>query len=216
MLSSTGRLTEARADHMAVLLSDGQVLLAGAQLAGGRTIASAEIYDPLTGMFRVTGGMNTSRCCASRTLLPSGDVLIAGGLHNDSSGPGVIVASAEIYHPSVAAPSPLLFSLSGDGKGQGSIWNAATGKISSTDNPAAVGDALSMYTTGLIKGGIILPRVVVDGRLAEIIFYGAAPGYPGYYQVNFRVPSGVAAGQSVPVRLTYIGRSSNAVTIGVK
>jgi uncharacterized protein (TIGR03437 family) len=57
---------------------------------------------------------------------------------------------------------------------------------------------------------------VVGGRLAQIQFFGDAPGYPGYYQVNFQVPANVAAGSAVPVRLTYLGRTSNQVTIGVQ
>ena len=63
---------------------------------------------------------------------------------------------------------------------------------------------------------MIAPQVIVGGRLAQVLYYGAAPGYPGYYQVNFRVPNGVQPGPAVSVRLTYIGRSSNAVTIAVQ
>jgi hypothetical protein len=44
----------------------------------------------------------------------------------------------------------------------------------------------------------------------------ASSCYPSYNRVSFRMPSGVAAGSAVPVRLTYIGRPSNAVTIGVQ
>jgi len=40
--------------------------------------------------------------------------------------------------------------------------------------------------------------------------------YPSYNRVNFRVSNGVAPGSAAPVRLTYIGRPSNAVTIGVQ
>jgi uncharacterized protein (TIGR03437 family) len=106
--------------------------------------------------------------------------------------------------------------MSDDGKGQGAMWHTATGQVASPDNPAIAGEAMSMYTTCLIHGGEVPPQVAVGGVLAEIMFFGDAPGYPGYYQVNFRVPSGVTSGPAAPVHLTYLGRSSNEVTLAVR
>ncbi len=113
-------------------------------------------------------------------------------------------------------PAPALFSLAGDGRGQGAIWHAATGQIASPGNPAVAGEILSMYTTRLAHGTVIPPQVVIGGRISEILFFGDAPGFPGYNQVNYRVPSGVAPGPAVPVRLTHLGRPSNDVSIGVQ
>jgi uncharacterized protein (TIGR03437 family) len=113
-------------------------------------------------------------------------------------------------------PAPVLFSLFGDSRGQGAIWHSTTGEIASASNPAVAGEALSMYTNNLMDGAVIPPQVIVGGRLAEILYFGPAPGYPRYNQVNFRVPSGVASAIAVSVRLTYLGRTSNELTIGVQ
>jgi uncharacterized protein (TIGR03437 family) len=163
--------------------------------------------------------MIAARGYHTATLLNDGRVLLAGGIYFDSRTQGVgapnILASAEIYTPPILIPAAALLSLAGDGRGQGAIWHAQTGQIASADNPAVAGEALSMYTTSLIDGGVIPPQVAIGGRLAEVLYFGPS-GYPGYNQVNFRLPIGVAAGPAVPVRLTYLGRPSNAVTIGVQ
>ena len=44
-----------------------------------------------------------------------------------------------------------------------------------------------MYTTSLVEKGVVPPKVSVGGVLAETLYFGDAPGYPGYNQVNFRV-----------------------------
>jgi uncharacterized protein (TIGR03437 family) len=65
------------------------------------------------------------------------------------------------------------------------------------------------------NGAATPPQVIVGDRLAQILCFEAAHGHPAYCQVNFEVPAGVAAASAAPVRLTYLGRSPNEVSIAV-
>ena len=179
-----GTMTVGRAGHTATLLPDGTVLSAGTGFPGGGALASAEIYDPVLGTFGPTGNMVRARYLHRATLLNNGQVLITGGYDRFPA----VTSSAELYTPRVLVPAPVLFSLSGDGRGQGAIWHAATGQAASANNPAIASEALSMYTTSLADGGVIPPQVAIGGRLAELLFFGKAHGYAGLNQVNVRVP----------------------------
>jgi Kelch motif len=71
--SSTGSLVTARYIHIATLLPNGQVLVAGG--FDGSLLASAELYDPTSGIWTATDSLATARDGHTATLLPSGKVL---------------------------------------------------------------------------------------------------------------------------------------------
>jgi hypothetical protein len=66
-----------RSDHTATLLSDGTVLITGG--ANGGATASAEIYDPTTDSFSLTGSLLYARRSHAASELPDGRVLVSGG-----------------------------------------------------------------------------------------------------------------------------------------
>jgi len=107
----TGNLQGARSYYTAVMLKDGRVLLAGG-LSGGQypyhqVEATAEIYDPATERFTLTGSLATPRFKHGAALLPDGRVLIAGG--SNENGRQYEYAGTEIFDPKtgrfVAGPS---------------------------------------------------------------------------------------------------------------
>src|ERR1035441_8900830 len=77
----TGSLNTARYGHTATLLPNGDVLVAGGLGVNGSyaPLASAEIYNQATGKWTVTSSMSVGRMAFTATLLPNGEVLVAGG-----------------------------------------------------------------------------------------------------------------------------------------
>jgi len=106
--TATSAMHSPRDAHAAVLLADVKVLIVGGDTVTvigdfgyyAGSLASAELYDPLSGTFWPAGSMNAARTAPQATLLKNGDVLITGGF--SYCGIGCFhgsLASAELYHP---------------------------------------------------------------------------------------------------------------------
>jgi N-acetylneuraminic acid mutarotase len=84
-----------RQSHTATLLPNGKVLVAGGLGSNYASVASAELYDPVSRTWMMTGSMAKERAYHTSTLLPNGKVLVAGGLDRYQ----IETFSAELYDP---------------------------------------------------------------------------------------------------------------------
>jgi Galactose oxidase, central domain len=107
--TAVGSMTAPRSNLTLSALPDGRALITGGStwtgfsLPGGQQamaytccLASAEIYDPSTGLFTAAVSMAAPRAGHTATLLSSGQILIAGGGSGDN---GPAIATAELYTP---------------------------------------------------------------------------------------------------------------------
>ncbi|NJL26395.1 MAG: hypothetical protein HC897_00280 [Thermoanaerobaculia bacterium] len=92
----TGEMYFPRRRHIAAALPSGEVLVAGGN-EGELVLASAEIYNSLSGTWRLTQGqMTTQRHWAAAVTLDNGEILVTAG--NDGQS---VLSSTEVYDPVV-------------------------------------------------------------------------------------------------------------------
>ncbi|REG20478.1 galactose oxidase-like protein [Archangium gephyra] len=194
--SPTGGMATARSKHTATLLPSGQVLVSGGSSSSGdssASLASAELYEPLTGAWSPLEAMTTARSVHTATLLPSGQVLVTGGsnssgtlasteLYDPGTGKWSVtgnLATARFSHMATLLPSGQVLVSAGNNLGSllgsAEVYDPDTGEWSSAGGMAT---ARSWPTATLLPSG----QVLVTGGLgsfsaiAQAVVYDPGPG----------------------------------------
>ncbi len=141
---------------------------------------------------------------------------------------GNAIASGVMY---VAAAAPGLFSIDLlDPARPGAILNQDN-SINAEAKPARAGEIIQIFGTGQgpttpaatdgapgpaspIARTTAVPRVFIGAVSAEVIFSGLSPQFPGLWQLNVKVPPGLAGGQ-FPVFVIAGTSASSAVTLWI-
>ena len=143
----TGSMSVERSSHTATLLTTGAVLVTGGATSGAGTgvTATAELFDPSTGVFTPTASMHSKRELHTATRLTNGDVLVTGGINGS-----ITLSSAELFQPT-----------------NGSF--TATGKMGSVRSEHAA----TLLGNGdvLITGGINTNNGGLDSLATAELFY---------------------------------------------
>ena len=134
----------------------------------------------------------------------------------------------------VAAAAPAVFTLDQSGQGQAAAVNQdGTNAINGAAHPIKTGSYVALYITGAgqtnppgtdgLLGAVPYPLPVqnvtatIGGAQATVQYAGGASGLvAGVMQVNLRIPTGIAVGNSVPVTV-QVGTAATltGVTIAV-
>jgi uncharacterized protein (TIGR03437 family) len=133
----------------------------------------------------------------------------------------------------VASTAPGVASLAQNGLGAGAITHA-NGTVVSTSSPAARGETVVIYLTGL---GAVTPPVT-DGApptkltssnsvqavyfgatavaASSLLFQGLSPQYPGLYQINVTIPLGVEPSAAVSLAIQTTNGFTDMVDIAIQ
>jgi N-acetylneuraminic acid mutarotase len=106
--AATGPMATRRFSHRAVRLADGRILVTGGNSSypDESVVASAEIYDPQTGVWRETSPMQTARRGHVAAVLQDGRVLVAGGSSGHFNA-NQQLSAAEVFDPETEKWTPV-------------------------------------------------------------------------------------------------------------
>lgn len=169
--TSTPRMHVRRFAHTATLLEDGRVLVAGGW--GGCTpdchaLSSAELYDPVSNTWTLTGSMTVPQVRHAAIRLPSGEVFVTGfdppQLYDSKSGtwrPGPLAPRERYFHFMLPLPSGRILVMGGDERGSDGKIRTTPDFFDPTTGTWSFGEPLdrpraSPYATLLADGRVVL------------------------------------------------------------
>lgn len=188
------------------------VAIYGFALAGKDTPTAATLPLPtsLNGTQATLGGVPMPLLYSVSGQI---NALVPMGLTPSQSLPLVVTRGGIPSAPvslNVVQLQPGIYTVDTSGRGAGIVTNSLTGQLITRDNPATVGDYLTIYCTGLgpVHGpngeagpadGAAAPldllyytNATVTASLAvakpQVLFSGLTPSFAGLYQVNIQVP----------------------------
>ncbi len=195
----TGSLTAPRQAQDAVLLPNGQVLVAGGydpSVSMAPALATAELYNPSTGVWTATGSMNVARDGFALVLLQNGEVLAAGGDQAPGSG---IPSTAELYNPATGtwtATGSMTTSANSAGAillpngdvlvADVDIYHPATGTFTALNPPAPSGAG---GPVGLVLKGNVLTYSGANASTSGGIFNPSTSQWTTYGQPPCDIPN---------------------------
>jgi hypothetical protein len=210
--SVTGNLNASRSDHTTTLLPNGEVLIAAGYTknwvsvpgrsgvyASPTSLNEAELYDPTTGAWSITGDLNTRSTAHTATLLRNGKVLVAGGYGITTDGNTPNDGTYPCGQTLTCSPKVLTTA---------ELYDPNTGTWSATAN---LNTARSRHTATLLPGG----KVLVAGGSSGNGVLGSAELYESPVTLWAAVlPSSrsVQVGSPATAFATIINTDSNMAT----
>jgi IPT/TIG domain/Kelch motif/Galactose oxidase, central domain len=165
-----------RESAAAVVLPNGTVLMTGGYEGVTATawLASTEIYQPSTNTWTPGPNLNTGRAYHTATLLPNGQVLVAGGYD------GGALATAELYSSGTTSPPA----------------PAVTG-VTPASGPAAGGTAVTVTGSNLAGGSVAFGTTAATGvSCAASSCTATSPAGTGTVNVTVTTSGGTSAASS--------------------
>jgi uncharacterized protein (TIGR03437 family) len=150
--------------------------------------------------------------------------------------------SSQFFSLDLTNITPAIYTMNQQGFGQAAVLVANSDVIvgppgaveGRTSRAAARGEIIQIYCTGLGKVNnppppgqpasltvlsetLIVPQVLIGGKVAPLGFSGLGPGLTGLYQINATIPADAPVGSSVEIQLQFPnGAVSNIGTIAVQ
>ncbi len=235
IVASDGVVSAASFSRGEALAPGSFISILGKRLANRAVTASAIPYPTTLGETQVLlGGRKLPLQFSSDGQV---NAIIPYNVPINTMQPLIVVNGSTISQPesvTITAAQPSVFTLRQNGKGAGVIYGVRSNRspfLITASDPALAGDILLIYATGLGSVSTVIAAgdgavgvnrtqnpvgVTIGGRDAEVLFSGLAPGLPGVYQLNVRVPDGLEASEEAVIAISSTGQKSPPVTIAVR